>query len=222
MMLQRLAALPFLAALLACAACGGVTQYSGGHAIAITGTPPAPAPAPAPEPARVELRDNKIELKEKIQFEANKATIKAESFSLLHEIAEVMKKNPHVKKVAIEGHASADGDARPNMKLSRERAKSVRRHLLKKEGIAEDALTFRGYGEDKPLADNATLEGREANRRVEFIVVEQDVTVKKVEIDPSSGSERVVEEKQDSLKVDLGPDPSAPSKKAKKKGKSHS
>jgi outer membrane protein OmpA-like peptidoglycan-associated protein len=217
-MIRQLAALPVLALLLGSAACGGVTPYTGAKAIAIVGTPPQPEapPAPAPEPPRVELRDNKIEFKEKIQFDANKATIKPASFSLLHEIAEVIRNNPHVKRIAIEGHASADGDAAPNMKLSRERAKSVRRHLLKKEGIAADALMFRGYGEDKPIADNATLEGREANRRVEFIVVEQDVTVKKVEVEASSGTERVVEEKQDSLKVDLGPDPSAP-KKAKKK-----
>jgi len=216
-MIRRLAAVPMFAVLLASAACGGVTPYAGAHAIAITGTAP-PAPAPAPPPARVELRDNKIEFKEKIQFDANKASIKAESFGLLHEIAEVIRKNPQLKKISIEGHASADGDAAPNLKLSRERAKSVRKHLLKRENIPADTLVFRGYGEEKPVADNTTVEGREANRRVEFLVVEQDVIVKKVEVDPSSGSERVVEEKQDNLKVDLGPDPSAP-KKTKKKTK---
>jgi outer membrane protein OmpA-like peptidoglycan-associated protein len=215
-MIQRLAAVPMLVALLACAACGGVTPYAGAHAIAITGTPP-PA-EPAPEPPRVELRDDKIDFKEKIQFDANKASIKPASFSLLHEIAEVIRKNPQVKKISIEGHASADGDAAPNLKLSRDRAKSVRKHLLTKEGIRADALVFRGYGEHKPLADNGTLEGREANRRVEFLVVEQDVTVKKVEIDPTSGNERVVEEKQDRFKIDLEPEPKA-AKKAKKKGK---
>ncbi len=71
-----------LVAVFATTACGGVTRFSGAQASAIAGTP-APAPEPAPAP-RVELRDNKIDFKEKFQFEANIATIKPESFSLLH------------------------------------------------------------------------------------------------------------------------------------------
>ena len=100
------------------AACGGVTQFAGAQPFTIAGTPPPPPPPPPPvvkeepkPPPRVELRDNKIEFKEKIQFEVNKAIIKPESFSLLKEIADVIKKNPQVKKLSIEGHASAEGDA---------------------------------------------------------------------------------------------------------------
>jgi hypothetical protein len=100
-------------------ACGGVTQFVGAQPFSIAGTPP-PAPPPPPPvvkeepkpPPRVELRDNKIEFKEKIQFEVNKAIIKEESFSLLHDIGEVIKKNPQLKKFAFEGHASAEGDAK--------------------------------------------------------------------------------------------------------------
>src|SRR5690242_18747065 len=95
-----------LLALVASAGCGGVTPYDGGKSFAIAGTPPPPPPPPPPAPKeepkpppRVELRDNKIDFKEKIQFEVNKATIKEESFSLLHDIAEVIKKNPQVKKL---------------------------------------------------------------------------------------------------------------------------
>ena len=79
-----------LLGLVATAGCGGITEYSGGP-IMIAGTPPPPPPPPQKEepkpPPRVELRDNKIEFKEKIQFEVNKATIKEESYSLLHDIA---------------------------------------------------------------------------------------------------------------------------------------
>jgi len=198
-----------LLALAASAGCGGVTQFQGAQAFAIAGTPPPPPPPPPPAeepkpPPRVELRDNKIEFKEKIQFEVNKATIKEESFSLLKDIADVIKKNPQVKKISIEGHASADGDAKYNKKLSDDRAKAVMDYLVKKEQIPAASLTAKGWGEEKPIADNNTEEGKEKNRRVEFLVVEQDVTQKKVEIDPKTGKEKVVEEKKDVHKVDTG------------------
>ncbi len=200
-----------LLALAASAGCGGVTQFQGAQAFAIAGTPPAPPPPPPPPPAeepkpppRVELRDNKIEFKEKIQFEVNKATIKEESFSLLHDIAEVIKKYPQIKKLSIEGHASADGDAKHNKKLSDDRAKAVLDYLVKKESIPAGSLAAKGWGEEKPIADNNTEDGKEKNRRVEFLVVEQDVTQKKVEIDPKTGKEKVVEEKKDVHKVDTG------------------
>ncbi len=211
-----------LLGLVATAGCGGITEYSGGP-IMIAGTPPPPPPPPQKEepkpPPRVELRDNKIEFKEKIQFEVNKATIKEESYSLLHDIAEVIKANPHVKKISIEGHASADGDAKYNKKLSEERAKAVMDHLIKKENVAAERLTAKGWGEEKPIADNSTEEGREANRRVEFLVVEAEVTQKKVEIDPTTGKEKVVEEKKDTVKTDTGTPtgaehPSVPAAKA--------
>src|SRR6266542_1756508 len=190
----------------ATSACGGVTQFGSAQPFTIAGTPPPPPPAPPPPaptakeepkpPPRVELRDNRIEFKEKIQFEVNKSTIKEESFSLLHDIAEVIKKNPQVKKISIEGHASAEGGAKYNKKLSDERAKSVMKHLATKEGIDAERLTAVGWGVEKPIASNDSEEGREKNRRVEFLVTKADITEKKVEIDAASGKERVVEEKK--------------------------
>jgi len=192
--------------------CGGTTQFAGAQAFAIAGTPPPPPPPPPPvkeepkPPARVELRDNKIEFKEKIQFEVNKAVIKPESFSLLHDIGDVIKKNPQVKKLSIEGHASAEGDAKRNKTLSDERAKSVMDHLVKKEGVDAARMAAKGWGIEKPIAPNDTEDNREKNRRVEFLVVEQDVTQKKVEIDPATGKEKVVDTKTESIKA-----PDAPS-----------
>jgi len=167
----------------------------------VAGNVPAPPPPepkkeePPPPPARVELRDNKIEIREKIQFEHNKATILPQSFSLLDEIAALIKKNPHIKKIAIEGHASAEGDKNHNLRLSDDRAKSVMKYLVEK-GVEAPRLTAKGYGVTKPIADNNTEEGKEKNRRVEFNVLEQDVTKKKVEIDPKTGKEKVVEEQK--------------------------
>lgn len=180
--------------------CGGTTQFAGAQAFSIVGQRPPPPPPPKQEepapPPRVELRDNKIEFSEKIQFEVNKAVIKEESYSLLHDIAEVIKKNPHVKKISIEGHASAEGSASHNKKLSEQRAKAVLDHLVKKEGVDASRLVAKGWGIEKPIAPNDTEENREKNRRVEFLVIEQEVTQKKVEIDPTTGKEKVVEEKK--------------------------
>lgn len=182
-------------------ACGGVTAFQGQQAMSVVGTPPAPPPPPPPKkeeppppPPRVVLKDNKIEIGEKIQFEVNKAVILPQSFGLMDEIADTIKKNPQVKKLSIEGHASAEGDAKKNLKLSDDRAKAVMKYLVDK-GIDAARLTAKGFGVTRPIADNNTEEGREKNRRVEFVVTEQDVTQKKIEID-HTGKEKVVEEKQ--------------------------
>ena len=191
-------------ALAALSGCAGTKVFEGQTALAVMGTPPAapapPPPEPAPEPKpeepppRVEVRDNKIEIREKIQFEYNKSKIKEESHGLLNEIADVIKKNPHIQKIQVEGHASSDGNDNYNMRLSSARAKAVRTYLVGK-GIKAEKLVAKGFGETKPIADNATDEGKEKNRRVEFNILEQDVTKKKVEID-AKGKEKVVEEKK--------------------------
>jgi Outer membrane protein and related peptidoglycan-associated (lipo)proteins len=142
----------------------------------------------------VEVRDNKIQINEKIQFEHAKANIKEESHSLLNEVVSVIKANPHIKKIAIEGHASSEGNADFNRRLSDDRAKAVRQYLIS-QGIADAMLTAKGFGSDKPIASNDDEAGREKNRRVEFNIVEQDVTQKKVEIDPTTGEERIIEKK---------------------------
>lgn len=175
-------------------ACGGQMAFQGSIPLTVMGTPPAPPPPPPePEPApRVEVRDNKIQINEKIQFEHAKANIMEASHSLLNEVVSVIKANPHIKKIAIEGHASSEGNPDFNRTLSDNHAKAVRAYLVS-QGISEEMLTAKGFGSDNPIASNDTEEGREKNRRVEFNIVEQDVTQKKVEIDPKTGEERVIE-----------------------------
>jgi OOP family OmpA-OmpF porin len=186
---------------------GGTTVFQGAGAIAVTGTPPAPPPPPPPKveeppppPPRVEIRNNKIEFKEKIQFENNKSVILPQSFSLLDDITKVFKDNPQIKKVSIEGHASAEGDPKRNLTLSDERAKAVAKYIA-------------DHGID---AKRLTAKGREKNRRVEFNIIEQDVTKKKVEIDPKTGKEKVVEETKTTVteKEAAAPDEAANKKAA--------
>jgi outer membrane protein OmpA-like peptidoglycan-associated protein len=176
-------------------ACGKPVVFQGESTLKIVGAPPAPlvaAPTPEPPP-RVELRDNRIVINEKIQFEYDKATILEVSHSLLNEVAGVIKKNPHIKKIQIEGHASAEGSASHNKRLSDDRARAVMRYLVD-QGIPKEQLIAKGFGIDRPIADNGTSEGREQNRRVEFNIIEQDVMQRRVEIG-KDGKERVVEEK---------------------------
>jgi OOP family OmpA-OmpF porin len=191
------------------AGCGRVIAFEGATPINIAGDPPPPPPPPPepepePEPPkpppRVEVRDNKIEIREKIQFEYNKAEIKEVSFDLLAEIAKVIKENTHIKKIRIEGHASSEGADDYNMRLSDRRAKAVMKHLVDIGGIKQEMLVAQGFGETKPIADNETEAGREKNRRVEFNIIEQDITKKKVEIDEATGKEKVVEETKEAVK----------------------
>ena len=82
----------------------------------------------------------------------------------LLEIVDVIKKNPHIKKISIEGHASSEGDAAFNKKLSGDRAKSVMTYLVDK-GIPKESLQSKGFGSEKPIASNDTEDGKEKNRR---------------------------------------------------------
>jgi len=193
-----------LAGLAGVMGCGGnPVAFQGETILAVTGQPPPPPPpvaAPEPPP-RVEVRDNHIEIHEKIQFELDKATIKPVSFDLMNEIVAVIQKNPHIKKIRIEGYASSEGAASHNQKLSEDRANAVMKYLTS-HGISKDVLVAKGYGVDNPVADNTTEDGREKNRRVEFNILEQDVTKKKVEIDARSGKEKVIEENKQTIKSD--------------------
>ena len=183
----------FISALPALSACGP-TIFEDKSALTIIGDGPPPPPPPEPEkPKRVEVRDNAIVINEKIQFDLDKATIRPESNSLLKEIADTIRANPHIKKISVEGHASSEGDDDYNMRLSKNRAKAVMDHLVKKEKIPKGMLTSQGFGETRPIASNDSESGREQNRRVEFIITDQDLTQRKVQVDPETGKETPVE-----------------------------
>ena len=117
------------------------------------------------------VTQEKIELKQKIFFDTDKATIQPRSFSLLDEIASVLRGRPTMT-VRIEGHTDSRGTRAHNLKLSQARADSVRQHFVGL-GIEQQRMESRGYGPDQPIETNKTAAGREKNRRVEFIITQQ-------------------------------------------------
>lgn len=102
-----------------------------------------------------------------ILFETGKSAIQDESLPVADQISELLKSAPAIK-ISIEGHTDNIGDAETNKKLSTDRAKSVMDALISK-GIDKTRLSFVGWGQEKPVADNRSEEGRARNRRVEIV-----------------------------------------------------
>jgi len=100
------------------------------------------------------------------KFDTNKTTIKKEYFPRLKEIGETLKANPRLRGI-IAGHTDNVGSKELNQKISVRRAEAVAQHLIKNFGIAPDRLRAVGYGMSRPIADNATPNGRAMNRRIE-------------------------------------------------------
>jgi outer membrane protein OmpA-like peptidoglycan-associated protein len=116
--------------------------------------------------------DGSIALLKNIEFDLGRATIKPVSYPILNEVVTLMKARSTMR-LAVHGHTDSQGDHDQNMKLSKDRAASVRRYLIG-QGIKADRIESEGFGPDKPLASNDTAEGRAKNRRVEFIVLGED------------------------------------------------
>ncbi|MEO8548394.1 MAG: OmpA family protein [Kofleriaceae bacterium] len=130
------------------------------------------ATRPPQGPDRVVLTASNIAIMDKVQFDVGKASLLPASFSLLDEVAKVMKDNPQIELVQVEGHTDSTGSADFNRKLSQERAESVVKYLTSK-GVKSSRFDPKGFGPDRPIADNNTDAGRDANRRVEFNIVKQ-------------------------------------------------
>jgi outer membrane protein OmpA-like peptidoglycan-associated protein len=102
-----------------------------------------------------------------ILFETGKSAIQSESLPIVDQIFELMNSDATLK-ISIEGHTDNVGDAASNKKLSNDRAKAVMDALVAR-GVDKTRMSFVGWGQEKPVADNRSEDGRAQNRRVEIV-----------------------------------------------------
>jgi OOP family OmpA-OmpF porin len=183
-----------LGAFMAPALTGCVVQTRSGEAEQPPPPPPPAEPAPAPEPAPatepaaeepaqpeekpksdVAVEDGRVKIPGNIVFDTGKATLKqgAGSEEVLQQLLKFLQDNPRVTKLRIEGHTDNVGEEAANLELSGQRALTVKKWLIDK-GIEAKRLLAVGFGEGKPIADNATEQGKAQNRRTEFHMAELD------------------------------------------------
>jgi len=134
-------------------------------------------PAAPPLPNEIRVTCEKIEIPGKIYFKTASDVIEKRSNALLDQVAGALEKAPFITKLRVEGHTDDSGNDAKNLKLSEKRAAAVMAYLLK-AGVAVERLESEGLGETQPIADNKTKTGREANRRVEFVIAERSGTCK--------------------------------------------
>lgn len=121
-----------------------------------------------PNYKKVVVKKDKLELKEKLYFAWNEARLEPASYPLLDEVVIALNDNKGFR-VQIEGHTDSSGGDDHNQTLSEKRASVVLDYLAEK-GIAKERLISKGFSSSVPTDTNATVEGRENNRRVEFVV----------------------------------------------------
>ncbi|TVQ90109.1 MAG: hypothetical protein EA397_14260 [Deltaproteobacteria bacterium] len=125
------------------------------------------------ERPKTEVKDEKIEILERVFFEVGSATLQSRSHKLLNEIANIMLRNPDIALLEIAGHTSSEGSIDLNTQLSKDRAASVKQYLVD-QGVAPDRLKPVGYGPSQPLVSEQTEADRAKNRRVEFNILERE------------------------------------------------
>jgi outer membrane protein OmpA-like peptidoglycan-associated protein/tetratricopeptide (TPR) repeat protein len=105
-----------------------------------------------------------------IYYNSNSAEIEEMSKLVLQSFADYLKEHPKLK-IEIQGHTDNVGNPKDNLALSTNRAFSVKQ-LLESYKVEGSRILAKGYGQDKPIGDNKTEEGRSKNRRTEFMIVE--------------------------------------------------
>jgi len=114
------------------------------------------------------IKRDKLELKERIYFAWDQAVLQDVSFPVLDEVVQALKDNKGFR-VQVEGHTSSEGSDDHNQTLSEKRAEAVLDYLVA-HGIEKERLVPTGFASSVPVDTNATIAGRENNRRVEFVV----------------------------------------------------
>jgi outer membrane protein OmpA-like peptidoglycan-associated protein len=124
--------------------------------------------------AELKTEARKIEILERIHFKFMSAEIQPDSYPLLDQVVQILKDNPHVKLVQVEGHTDKTGPYDLNMQLSLNRAQAVVDYIVGK-GIDKQRLKAVGYGYSRRIDYRSGPEANYNNRRVEFNVLEIDL-----------------------------------------------
>jgi OmpA-OmpF porin, OOP family len=133
---------------------------------------PDPAKNGCPKFIRRISGSSEIQILKPVQFATGRATILPNSYPILDEVVRLLKVNPEITHLDIEGHTDNRGSDELNEKLSNDRANSVMKYLVD-HGIEQKRLAAQGFGPKRPIADNNTTEGRAKNRRTEFHIRSQ-------------------------------------------------
>jgi outer membrane protein OmpA-like peptidoglycan-associated protein len=115
-----------------------------------------------------EARGLVITLSGAVVFASGQSTLLPAARSALDNVAEALKATPE-RAITVEGHTDSQGSVQSNQQLSQSRSEAVRAYLVSR-GIASAGIKAAGYGQDRPIADNKTAEGRATNRRVEIVL----------------------------------------------------
>jgi outer membrane protein OmpA-like peptidoglycan-associated protein len=121
----------------------------------------------------VRVTQGEIVILEQVQFKTGSAVILPVSDDLLRQVAGVLVEHAEIAKLEVQGHTDSRGGKNYNRKLSQKRADSVRKWLVTIGQIDGGRISSHGYGMEQPIADNATPEGRQKNRRVQFKILEK-------------------------------------------------
>jgi outer membrane protein OmpA-like peptidoglycan-associated protein len=124
-------------------------------------------------PTAVRVTEGEIVILEQVQFKTGSAVILPVSDDLLRQVAGVIVEHPEITVLEVQGHTDSRGGKAYNRKLSQKRSDAVRKWLVNYGQIDSSRLAAHGYGPDEPIADNATAEGRQKNRRVQFKIIEK-------------------------------------------------
>ncbi|WP_437775829.1 OmpA family protein [Sorangium sp. So ce1097] len=118
---------------------------------------------------QVTYDQGELQMRDTIRFRTGSAELEPESYRTLDQVALVMKANPEIERLRVEGHTDETGTRELNLELSQQRADTVRRYLIQK-GVSPGRLTAEGFGPDRPLAEGTDPASLAKNRRVEFVV----------------------------------------------------
>ncbi|HLR00275.1 MAG TPA: OmpA family protein, partial [Sphingobacterium sp.] len=110
-----------------------------------------------------------VTLSSDLLFPTNSSYLTDNAKAELDKLADILKENS--KDIRVDGHTDATGTAEYNQWLSEKRANSVKAYL-EDSGVSSGRISTQGYGQEKPVADNKTPEGRKLNRRVEVIILD--------------------------------------------------